>query len=309
MELKMGLKKLIDIKKNIIIFEDTELSNRIEIDKTKVDVGLFLELLGDYSEEIIVISKNDNRIEIFEEAINQNVTIDFVSTSNLRNRGFDVSIFENKVVLFVKCFDGMTSENNNTFLNVKAISNICKKIILVDAIGENFLYANYFPSLLKFLDVEHEFDSSNVSKETLDSLLLENFTILKNQEIVTSINKNYWFGLSNTYDASINLGLVGFDVSNKMKSNHSHDNSLNKRQTIHGLDLGRKSGVYLNKTLYVLLAVFLGGIGAHKFYARKFVLGLVYMIFAWTYIPIIVSIIEGIRAIGLPQTDDGKIKI
>ena len=44
----------------------------------------------------------------------------------------------------------------------------------------------------------------------------------------------------------------------------------------------------------VLLALFLGTFGAHKFYLGQFVLGIIYFIFCWTFIPTIVSFIEAL---------------
>jgi TM2 domain-containing membrane protein YozV/RNA polymerase subunit RPABC4/transcription elongation factor Spt4 len=43
-----------------------------------------------------------------------------------------------------------------------------------------------------------------------------------------------------------------------------------------------------------LLALLLGGIGAHKFYLGQTKLGLLYLCFFWTVIPAIVGFIEGI---------------
>lgn len=43
-----------------------------------------------------------------------------------------------------------------------------------------------------------------------------------------------------------------------------------------------------------LLAIFLGGIGIHKFYLGKIGLGILYLLFCWTYIPAFVGFIEGI---------------
>ena len=43
---------------------------------------------------------------------------------------------------------------------------------------------------------------------------------------------------------------------------------------------------------YALLAFFLGGFGAHKFYFGQIGIGVLYAIFVWTFIPSIVSIIE-----------------
>jgi len=42
----------------------------------------------------------------------------------------------------------------------------------------------------------------------------------------------------------------------------------------------------------VLLALFLGTFGAHHFYLRKNGLGILYIIFCWTGIPTIISIVE-----------------
>lgn len=47
-----------------------------------------------------------------------------------------------------------------------------------------------------------------------------------------------------------------------------------------------------NKWVAVLLAFFLGGFGAHKFYLGKTGWGVVYLLFFWTWIPGIVAFIE-----------------
>jgi TM2 domain-containing membrane protein YozV/ribosomal protein L40E len=47
-----------------------------------------------------------------------------------------------------------------------------------------------------------------------------------------------------------------------------------------------------SKIAAALLAFFLGGFGAHKFYLGQIGWGIVYLIFCWTFIPAIVSFIE-----------------
>lgn len=49
-----------------------------------------------------------------------------------------------------------------------------------------------------------------------------------------------------------------------------------------------------NRVTAGLLAIFLGGLGAHKFYLGKLGMGFLYLIFCWTFIPAVVSLIEGI---------------
>ena len=43
-----------------------------------------------------------------------------------------------------------------------------------------------------------------------------------------------------------------------------------------------------------ILAILLGGLGVHKFYLGKIGLGILYLVFCWTYIPAIIALIEGI---------------
>ena len=50
-----------------------------------------------------------------------------------------------------------------------------------------------------------------------------------------------------------------------------------------------------SRTVAVLLALFLGGIGAHKFYLGKVGTGLVYLLFFWTCVPAIIAVFEAIR--------------
>lgn len=57
------------------------------------------------------------------------------------------------------------------------------------------------------------------------------------------------------------------------------------------------TGKTVNKTTYCLLAFFLGGFGVHKFYAGQIALGIIYMVFSWTFIPMFIAAIEGIVAI------------
>jgi TM2 domain-containing membrane protein YozV len=56
-----------------------------------------------------------------------------------------------------------------------------------------------------------------------------------------------------------------------------------------------------SKLIAVLLAIFLGGFGVHKFYLGDTRAGVLYLAFFWTFIPAIVGFIEGI--LWLVQSD------
>lgn len=58
-----------------------------------------------------------------------------------------------------------------------------------------------------------------------------------------------------------------------------------------GIDLSKGGH---NKIVAVILAILLGGLGAHKFYLGQVGLGLLYLFFCWTGIPSIIGLIEGI---------------
>lgn len=49
-----------------------------------------------------------------------------------------------------------------------------------------------------------------------------------------------------------------------------------------------------NKSLAIVLALFLGGVGAHKFYQGKWIQGLIYLLFAWSFVPAIVAVVDAI---------------
>lgn len=54
-----------------------------------------------------------------------------------------------------------------------------------------------------------------------------------------------------------------------------------------------------SKTSAALLALFLGGIGIHKFYLGQTGAGIVYMLFCWTFIPALIAFIESLVLFGM----------
>lgn len=64
---------------------------------------------------------------------------------------------------------------------------------------------------------------------------------------------------------------------------------------------------YVNKWLFILIAVFLGAFGVQKFYMGKIWTGILMLALSWTPIPAIVAIIDIIRALFKPQDENGNI--
>ena len=61
-----------------------------------------------------------------------------------------------------------------------------------------------------------------------------------------------------------------------------------RRRRFHHVYMSRRKDV----TPAVLFALFLGGIGAHHFYLGHTLMGVVFVLFFWTFIPLILSILE-----------------
>lgn len=61
--------------------------------------------------------------------------------------------------------------------------------------------------------------------------------------------------------------------------------------------------VVKEKIILSLLAIFLGCIGAHKFYRGKTWAGILYLVFFWTFLPGFIGFIEGVRYLFMPVDD------
>jgi len=53
----------------------------------------------------------------------------------------------------------------------------------------------------------------------------------------------------------------------------------------------------------IALAIFLGGIGAHKFYLGQYGQGVLYLLLSWTFIPAILGFLEGLGYISMTDSD------
>ena len=65
----------------------------------------------------------------------------------------------------------------------------------------------------------------------------------------------------------------------------------------------------VSKGIYIMLALFLGGAGIHKFYAGKWLQGIIYLVFVWTYVPVALSLIDVFIAMFTPADEYGQISL
>lgn len=65
----------------------------------------------------------------------------------------------------------------------------------------------------------------------------------------------------------------------------------------------------VKKGLYIALCLFLGGVGAHKFYAGKWFQGLLYVAFCWTGIPVFIALFDLLRAMFKRPNEYGQIRV
>jgi len=65
---------------------------------------------------------------------------------------------------------------------------------------------------------------------------------------------------------------------------------------------GSAGGASKSKITAGLLAILIGGLGAHKFYMGSWGWGIIFLVLCWTYIPAIIALIEGI--IYLTKSDE-----
>lgn len=65
----------------------------------------------------------------------------------------------------------------------------------------------------------------------------------------------------------------------------------------------------VNKVIYILLAVFLGSFGIHKFYAGKPIQGLLHILFCWTAISHVLAIISAVLTLFKPADANGNVRM
>ena len=101
----------------------------------------------------------------------------------------------------------------------------------------------------------------------------------------------------NKGDDKINISIV-----NENNAVQNQSQVVNTQTTAVGLH-------YVNKWVYVLLAIFFGGFGAHHFYAGYNGKGILYLVLLMTGISVILGILQGVLALFKTPDANGKIAV
>jgi len=67
--------------------------------------------------------------------------------------------------------------------------------------------------------------------------------------------------------------------------------------------------VLVNRKKLLLLAVFTGWMGGHRFYTRQYKLAVCYLLFFWTGVPMAMTIIDLLEFIPIPVDENGNILV
>lgn len=65
--------------------------------------------------------------------------------------------------------------------------------------------------------------------------------------------------------------------------------------------------VSISKKKYLLLALFTGIFGGHRFYAKQYITAVIYLLFFWTGIPISMTLIDMMIVAPIKADENGKI--
>lgn len=100
-------------------------------------------------------------------------------------------------------------------------------------------------------------------------------------------------------ESNIPAGGININLSNAQNTQTQQPAYYSNNVNLHAV----------NKIAYLVLALLLGGIGIHKFYAGYSGAGVMYLLFCWTGIPLILSLIDFIIGCCKPADINGTILV
>lgn len=120
-------------------------------------------------------------------------------------------------------------------------------------------------------------------------------------EILVSKVKNTPKKTETKVDSGTNNG-INININNANNNNSNNAGS-------YGYNGDAREKVLVNKATFILLALFLGFVGGQRFYCKDTGVGVLSIIFCFTFIPSIIALIDIFRAIATPADRNGNILI
>lgn len=78
---------------------------------------------------------------------------------------------------------------------------------------------------------------------------------------------------------------------------------------IYQMCAAKKQPHRVNKKIYLLLTLLAGWMGGHRYYERRFILGVVYTAFCWTGVPFVMCLLDLFAVLPIKVDASGKIII
>lgn len=100
--------------------------------------------------------------------------------------------------------------------------------------------------------------------------------------------------------------ICGYSPRSQRKYCNNCGNGTDPQQIICtkcGVSLESTTPATKNRITAGILSLTLGGLGIHKFYLGSWFWGLIYFLLCWIYVPMIISIFEGIKYLKMSDSD------
>lgn len=114
---------------------------------------------------------------------------------------------------------------------------------------------------------------------------------------------NFNFGKNGVF---LNTGIPGSGLYSRQKIGGGQNKIPNNTNNSNYASSANTTVSLKTKTKTILLAFFLGAFGAHRFYLRQYWKGIFSILFCWTYIPFIISLIDVVIFIVMKKDEFDK---
>jgi len=273
-------------------------------DNTITIANIFAKISGTHKD----LESYLKELELLKQDEERTIFINFVPfTSTNKNLIFDKSIFNDKGLFNL---DRVKSHNNYplAYLKTSAQNLILSKIN--EMIESNSLFNFEITTEIKFKILN---SILNLEEKYLNLIQTFDYPFQVPKIVMFDNNKN----LFSQEDAIISglFHLIGFDVVVFTPTGYNNlERYINDlcfdthmlEEVKYNLQLPNKVAPNITKprrkrVTAGLLAIFLGGLGGHKFYLGKPIQGVLMLLFWWTLIPTVVGIVQGV---GYLKDDD-----